>query len=257
MFGDRRPYYDQAMHDLSTFLFHQTRVAEEESNRVYEAVIGIVTDIKDEAKLCRIRVKMPILPPGNEKSWWATWVSLGGGKDRGWFSLPEVDDEVLVMFEHGDIGRPVIIGALWNGKDKSIDANSDGKDAHRVIKSKKGHKITLDDDKGTMCFEDGGGTGKIVIDAKNNKIAIETMKGDFTMQAKEDLQILAKEIKIKASGTCDWVGKSTGVNASAKNIKIEASGIVKIQGSRVDFNPGGVAAAAAASGTVADVADPI
>ncbi len=245
------------MHDLATFLFAQTRVAEEEANRVYEAVVGIVTDIKDEAKLCRIKVKFPTLPDGSEKSWWCTWVSLGGGKDRGWFSLPEVDDEVVVMFEHGDIGRPVIIGSLWNGKDKAVDNNSDGKDARRMIKSKKGHKIVFDDDKGSICFEDGGGVGVFSVDSKKNMVSFESKKGDVTIQCKDDMQILAKEIKIKAKTNVDLVGKSTGVDASAKDIKIKADGIVKIAGSKVDFNPGGVPEAPTASGTVADVADPI
>ena len=257
MFGDRRPYYDQAMHDLSTFLFHQTRVAEEESNRVYEAVIGIVTDIKDEAKLCRIRVKMPILPPGNEKSWWATWVSLGGGKDRGWFSLPEVDDEVLVMFEHGDIGRPLIIGALWNGKDKAIDNNSDGKNARRVIKSKTGHKITFEDVEQFILIEDGAGTATVKIDGKNNKIEFTAAQGDVAIQCKDDLTILAGEIAITAKGNCDLMGKSGGVNASATaTIKIDGN-MVALKGSAIDINPGGVSKAAKASGTVSDCPDPV
>ncbi|HVV87804.1 MAG TPA: phage baseplate assembly protein V [Kofleriaceae bacterium] len=244
------------MHDLATFLFAQTRVAEEEANRVYEAMIGIVTDIKDEGKLCRVRVKFPVLPDGNEKSWWATVVMMGAGKDRGWFSLPEVDDEVLCMFEHGDLGRPVIVGQMWNGKDKAIDNNSDGKDARRVIKSKKGHKITFEDDKGTMTFEDGGGVGVFSVDSKKNMVSFETKKGDMTLQSKEDLQILAKEIKITASGKVDFCGKATGVDASAADIKIEASGVVNIKGSRVDFHPGGVPQATAAEGTVEDVPDP-
>ncbi len=257
MFGARRAYYDQAMSDLARLLFAEARITEEEAVRVYEAAVGIVTDIKDDASLCRVKVRIPIFPAGTEKTWFATWVSLGGGKDRGWFSLPEVDDEVLVMFEHGDLARPVIIGAMWNGKDKPIDNNSDGKDARRVIKSKKGHKITFEDDKGTLTFEDGGGVGVFSIDSKKNMVSFEAKKGDVTIQCKEDLQILAKEIKIKAKGTHDFVGKSTGVNASAKDIKIKADGIVKIQGSKVDLNPGGVSEAAAASGTVEDVADPI
>ncbi len=257
MFGARPAYYDQAMTDLARLMFAETRMAEEESVRVYEAAVGVVTDIKDDMSLCRIKVKIPIFPAGTEKTWFATWVSMGGGKDRGWFSLPEVDDEVLVMFEHGDLGRPVIIGSMWNGKDKPIDNNSDGKDARRVIKSKKGHKITFEDDKGTMTFEDGGGVGVFSVDSKKNMVSFEAKKGDVTLQCKDDLQILAKEIKIKASGNVDLVGKSSGVDASAKKINIEASGIVKIQGSRVDLNPGGVAEAAAASGTVEDCPDPI
>lgn len=257
MFGARPAYYDQAMSDLAKMLFAETRMAEEEALRVYEAAIGVVTDIKDDASLCRVKVKIPILPAGTEKTWFATWVSLGGGKDRGWFSLPEVDDEVLVMFEHGDLGRPVIIGAMWNGKDKAIDNNSDGKDARRVIKSKKGHKITFEDDKGTLTFEDGGGVGVFSIDSKKNMVSFEAKKGDVTIQCKDDLQILAKEIKITGKGNIDFVGKSSGTDASAKDIKIKADGIVKIQGSQVDFNPGGVAEAAAASGTVEDCPDPI
>lgn len=245
------------MHDLSTFLFAQTRIAEEEANRVYEPVIGIVTDIKDEGKLCRVQVKFPFLPDGSEKAAWATVVMMGAGKDRGWFTLPEKDDEVLVMFEHGDIDRPIVIGALWNGKDKAIDNNKDGKDGRRVIKSKKGHTITMDDDKGSMTFADGGGVGVFSIDSKKNMVSFEAKKGDVTLQCKDDLQILAKDIKITAKGTCDLVGKATGANASAQTIKIKADGVMKIQGSKVDLNPGGVPEAAAATGSVADCPDPI
>jgi hypothetical protein len=45
---------------------------------------------------------------------WITLVSLGGGRDRGFFALPEVGDEVLVGFEHGDPERPIVLGSLWN-----------------------------------------------------------------------------------------------------------------------------------------------
>ena len=245
------------MHMLSTVLFQEIRTAEEELGRIHGAVIGIVTDIKDDDKLCRVKVKFPSLPPGSEKTWWCDWVSLGGGKDRGWFSLPEKDDEVVCMFEHGDIARPIIVGALWNGKDKAIDNNSDGKNARRVIKSKKGHKITMDDDKKTMTFEDGGGVGVFSIDSQKNMVSFEAKKGDVTLQSKDDLQILAKEIKITAKGKVDWCGKSSGVDASAADIKIKADGVIKINGSRVDLNPGGVPEATAATGTVADCPDPI
>src|SRR5512138_3879025 len=109
---------------LASFFLQEARVREEEAGRVYEAVIGIVTDIKDDQKLCRIKVKIPSLPI-TDNTWWCNWISLGGSKDRGWFTIPEVDDEVLIMFEHGDLGRPLVLGALWNGKDKAIDNNSD------------------------------------------------------------------------------------------------------------------------------------
>jgi len=33
-------------------------------------------------------------------------------------TLPEVGDEVLVAFNHGDQRKPYVIGSLWNGADK-------------------------------------------------------------------------------------------------------------------------------------------
>mgnify|MGYP000367236338 CR=1 FL=1 len=101
--------------------------------RVYEAVVGIVTDIKDDQKLCRVKVKIPSLPI-TDNTWWSSWISIGGAKDRGWFSLPEVDDEVLIMFEHGEIHRPIILGALWNGKDRPPSDNGDGKNNLRMLR---------------------------------------------------------------------------------------------------------------------------
>lgn len=244
------------MTDFTSLLYRQTRIAEEEGARVYEAVIGIVTDIKDDQKLCRVKVKIPSLPI-TDNTWWSSWISIGGSKDRGWYSIPEVDDEVLIAFEHGEINRPIILGALWNGKDKAPDNNGDGKDARRVIKSKKGHKITFEDVEGFILIEDGGGIGTIKIDAKNNAIEITAKQGDGAFQCKDEMTILAGEIAIKAKGNCDLMGKSSGVNGSATaSVKIEGN-MVALKGSAIDVNPGGVAKAAKASGTVADVADPV
>ena len=84
---------------------------------------------------------------------------LGAGKNRGWFFIPENDDEVLCLFEHGDMERPLVVGALWNGKDKPPDKNPGG-NPRRVIKSRAGSKITFDDDQMKLIIEDGSGKGK-------------------------------------------------------------------------------------------------
>jgi uncharacterized protein involved in type VI secretion and phage assembly len=162
---------------------------------------------------------------------------------------------VLVMFEHGDIGRPIIVGALWNGKDKAPDANADGSNKKRVIKSKSGNIVTLDDDAGTIELKDGGGKGVVTI-SKDNKVNFEAKTGDVTYQAKEDFLILANKIEIKAGSEMQFVATSTGVKASAENITINGS-TVNIKGSQVDFHPGGVPQADKAEGTVAEVPDPV
>jgi uncharacterized protein involved in type VI secretion and phage assembly len=240
--------------DLASFFFQQARVREEEAGHVYEPVIGIVTDIKDDQKHCRVKITIPSLP-GKENTWWATWVSIGGGKDRGWFSLPEIDDEVLVMFEHGDIGRPVIVGALWNGKDKPPHNNSDGKNMVRMFKSKSGNKVTLDDDKGTITLEDGGGNGVVTI-SKDKKVTFEAKKGDATFQAKEEVIILAKEISISSKQATNINDGSGGMKLTGKDVTIKSSGVMKIEAPKIEMN-GSAGDAAKAEGTVSEVPDPL
>jgi phage baseplate assembly protein V len=240
--------------DLASFFLQQGRIHQEEANRVYDAVIGIVTDIKDDQKLCRVKVTIPNMPI-TDNTWWCNWISIGAGKDRGWFSLPELEDEVLIMFEHGDIARPIIVGALWNGKDKAPDANADGANKKRLIKSKSGHLVTLDDDKGTIELKDGGDVGVVTID-KANKVNFEAKTGDVTYQAKEEFLILANKIEIKAGSEMQFVAASGGIKASGENITINGS-TTNIKGSQVDFHPGGVPKADKADGEVAEVPDPI
>lgn len=103
-------------------------------SRIYGVVVGIVTNNKDTEKLGRVKVKIPRLS-GEDESNWARVTSFMAGKERGAFFLPEVDDEVLVAFEYGDINMPYVIGSLWNGKDVPPENNSDGKNNIRVIRS--------------------------------------------------------------------------------------------------------------------------
>ncbi len=80
-------------------------------------LVGIVTNNQDPLGLGRIRVKFPTLTNEHESNW-ARMVQIGAGLNRGFDCLPEIGDEVLVGFEHGDIHRPYIIGGVWNGLDK-------------------------------------------------------------------------------------------------------------------------------------------
>jgi len=116
--------------------------------RVYGAVVGVVTSIDDPEALGRVKVRYPWLQDDSESPW-ARLVSFMAGPDRGAVFRPEVDDEVLVVFDQGDMRIPYILGALWNGQDAiPQERGPDGDNNVRLIRSRSGHQILLDDTPG-------------------------------------------------------------------------------------------------------------
>ena len=107
------------------------------------------------------------------------------GDGRGAYFLPEVDDEVLLAFEHGSIEHPYVLGALWNGKDRPHESNADGENNNRSIKSRSGHVLRLCDRSGQESIEiiDKSGNNKIVISTNGNQIAIEA-DGDIAITSR-------------------------------------------------------------------------
>jgi uncharacterized protein involved in type VI secretion and phage assembly len=242
--------------NLASFFFQQIREAEEEADRVYEPMIGVVTDNKDPDKLFRVKVKLPALSI-QDSTFWIPVVSLGAGKERGWFFLPEVDDEVLVGFEHGDINRPVVLGALWNGKDKAPKNNSSGSNPIRTLVSKKGSKIELDDENDTVTISDGGGKGEIVIKA-DGKMTLTATSGDVIIQCPTgELKVVADGgIEMTATANLE-IRAQTQANISGMSVKVEGSGSLAVFAGQTQLNPGGVSEAAEASTSPGEVADPL
>ncbi len=235
--------------NLASFFFHQIQEGEREADRVYEPVIGIVTDNKDPDKLLRVKVKIPTLS-ATDTTFWISVISYGAGKERGWFFMPEVNDEVLVAFEHGDMNHPVILGALWNGKDAPPE-DSSGANNKRTMVSRSGSKIELDDEKNTITITDGGGKGSIIFKADDNKLLIEAKQGDvFLMAPGGKLQITAASVELDASANLDIRGAGK-CNISGAGVTVKSSGPLAITGATVNINNGGSEAAAASTSPAA------
>src|SRR5438128_86054 len=192
--------------------------------------IGIVTNNKDPEDLGRVRVKFPWFSKDDE-SQWARIATLMGGKDRGTFFLPEVNDEVLVAFAQGDMRRPYIIGALWNGVDTPPkEFSNDGKNNLRLIKSRSGHLIKLDDTDGSEKIEviDKSGKNSIVIDTKQNTITITADKDILLKAPQGKISLDGKELEIKSSAAAK-------VEAGSE-MNLKASGTMTVKGATVNIN---------------------
>lgn len=208
-----------------------------QDDRFYGVTVGVVTNNQDPDKLGRIKVKFPWLSDKDE-SYWARIVAPMAGKERGMYFLPEVDDEVLVAFEHGQVEFPYILGALWNGKDKPPGTNDDGKNNQRLIKSRSGHTIVLDDteSKETIIIRDKTGKNEIVIDSSRNAITIKSEQ-DLTIEAKSkmslkspngDLSIECQNLKIQAQQNCEIKANSQCSMQSNAGMALKCLAGVKI-----------------------------
>jgi len=202
---------------------------ETEVARIHGVVVGIVTNNQDPDGMGRVKVKFPWLSDADE-SFWARAAVPMAGKDRGFYFLPEVDDEVLVAFEHGDARFPYILGALWNGKDAPPATNDDGKNNVRVIKSRSGHVIRLTDEDGKEKIEiiDKGKKNRIVFDSSENKITITADKEILLSAKNGKITLEAKEIEMKSSA-------GTKIKSGA-GLDVEASATMKIKGQAVNIN---------------------
>lgn len=183
--------------------------------RIEGVVMGIVTNNQDPERLGRVKIKFPWLSDSDE-SYWARVATLMAGKDRGTFFLPEVGDEVLVAFDHGDINHPYVIGALWNGVDTPPETNADGKNNIRKIKSRSGHELIFDDNGEqkkekieihtkaghTIILDDSTGKEKIEVKDKtgNNSIVIDSVQNAISISSQMKLSIKAQIIELEAGG---------------------------------------------------------
>ncbi|MBP0040978.1 MAG: VgrG-related protein [Roseofilum sp. SBFL] len=213
-------------------------------------MVGIVTHNRDPEGLGRVRVKFPTLNPEPDgsahASQWARVVSVGGGKHRGFDCLPEINDEVLVAFEHGDVHRPYIIGGLWNGQDKPPEpVNRTISDRGKVrlrtfktpsghtlqfveedqyasrdgiyLRSSAGHEIELNDSDRALEITTNG-QNKIRFDDRNQRIEIQTRGGHRYI-----LDDARHNVTLKSTGTTS-LNSSRGVQVNPGLGQVNVSG---------------------------------
>ena len=161
------------------------KVEESLTSRVYGVVTAVVVSIDDPDGLGRVKVSFPWLEDDQE-SHWARVMTFMAGNDRGALFRPEVDDEVLVLFEHGDMRYPYVIGSLWNGKDSPPEERGSDADNHiRIIKSRSGHQIVLDDTPG------------------EEKVTVSDQSGNSVELSSEGIVITSEAIKLGSNGASE------------------------------------------------------
>jgi phage baseplate assembly protein V len=143
------------------------------SDRMKGLVIGKVVAVVDNENQGRIQVQFPWLDD-ELKSSWASVVSPFAGNDRGLFWMPELGDEVLIGFVHGDFSQAFVLGAMWNG----VAGAPSPDPRQRMIRSKNGHTIRFVD-----STPNGGNQGALIVeDAHGNRVVMTNSVMRITAQ---------------------------------------------------------------------------
>jgi len=169
-----------------------------------------VLDVVDPQGLARVKVRLHATAGVADQDGpvWASVVSGFAGDRRGAFWIPDVGDLVAVAFVQGDVRFPLVLGGIWTGSavpPESMDGS--GQNNLKVIRSRNGVKITLDDTDGqerirletpggqAITLSDGPGACKVE-DANGNSIKMEA--AGITITASAKVTVNAPQVNVSA-----------------------------------------------------------
>jgi len=210
-------------------------------------VTAIVTNVQEEKDWGMVKVKYPWMSEDAE-SHWARVLGVGAGPEAGFYVMPDVNDEVLVTFLHGDFNQPLVLGGLWNGNDALPPEGKAAAKAERPLvrtwHSRKGHWIAMHDtadnkieivSKGGRSMTINDADSKLIIKTSNVTITLEDTKlnietsADITVKAGTNMTLESSaNIKIKAGANLEL---EAGANADLK-----ANAMVNVKGSMINLN---------------------
>ncbi|WP_306353366.1 type VI secretion system Vgr family protein [Flavobacterium sp. '19STA2R22 D10 B1'] len=165
---------------------------------------AVVVDNNDPKGLGRVQVEFPWQKGLGSVTPWIRMTNPHTGGGKGFYFIPEVGEEVLVAFEAGNAEKPFVLGAMYNGSEYSGYADSQNK--LKVIQTRSGTKVIMNDDEGSITVEDPSGNtwfmdgnGNIVVNAPKN-VTIEAGESiimnagsNIVASAKMDVNIVAGE----------------------------------------------------------------
>ena len=164
----------------------------------------------------RVRVRMNWQTDGMQTSWVRVMTPDGGSSkdvksNRGFVFIPEVGDQVLLGFRHGDPARPYILGSLFNGVTGKGGFAANHK---KSLTTRSGSTVTFDDTAHTILLQT----------TRANKIFIDELNGTITISSAEEVNVNTKNVNINASENMNvnvgknftmQVGEQSSVNINA------------------------------------------
>ncbi len=193
--------------------------------------IGQVINNLDATNQGRVQVRLPWLP-GIEP--WARVSAGSAGPGRGMYFIPQIGDEVLLAFQHGDVRDAYVLGTLWSATDRPPSKTPLDPVNRRVIRTPVGHEIELHDLEQSVTVTTSTGQEIVLTPTKieltttggTAKVTLET-NGSVTVNATLKIELKAPSITLDAA-QLELKGNATA--------KLSAGAVCEIQGGLVKIN---------------------
>jgi type VI secretion system secreted protein VgrG len=159
-----------------------------------EMQLADVIDNHDPQGQGRIKVKFKWECKTNDVTEWLRVVSPNAGTgtrgaNRGFFAIPEINDQVMIAFEEGNIARPVVIGSIYHSK--NVDSSPQIKNHLKSLMTRSGHLIEFDDSENSQGIK--------ITDIHSNIIHIDTKGNNITITALENMTLNCKNMQINVA----------------------------------------------------------
>lgn len=192
-----------------------------------QSQIGIVKENNDPEALGRVKIQFPWQKQAGTTTPWIRIASVHAGSGKGFYSIPELDEDVIVDFIGGNAESPYVLGALWNGQNKPPVSNSNND--IKVFQTKSGCSMTFDDEKGSITLKDKSGSS-ISLDGSGN-ISINASSGEVSV-------IGPKEVSLSSDDEVSLSGKKEVSIMSDNEVSLNGSNEVSILSNQEVFIKG-------------------
>jgi phage baseplate assembly protein V len=188
--------------------------------RYYGLASALVERVEDPEHEGRVTLRFPWFDEGRTESDWCRVNQLYAGNGYGSLFVPEHGDEVLVAFVHGDMREPIVLGGLYNGKDKPASSRTADRD-QKLIRTKAGHRVLLDDTAQAHAVKvtTAGGHEVVLDDTAQGKAIRAVTSGGHELI----LDDVSGTVAITGNGVSITLADTGTVTISGATVKVEAS----------------------------------
>ena len=193
-----------------------------------------VMDNNDPEKLGRIRVQF-LWQEAQDAGLMTPWIRIAqphGGDDKGFYFIPEIDEEVMVDFENANAEKPFVVGTLYHGKQHPGKPWPTESNDIKAIRTRNGHTIEIHDEgeDGFIRIYDHEKENYILTFSTDEKLIKLESTGNIELYAQNDIILEAKNDIIQKAdkNRLSTIGGVDDVSSGSHNYKAE--GAIHIEG---------------------------